>query len=873
MLEQYRKHAAERAAEGIVPKPLDAEQVVALVELIKQPPAGEQDFILDLLANRVPAGVDEAAYVKAGFLAAVAKGEVSSPILDAARATELLGTMLGGYNIAPLIDLLDNEALAPIAAKALSHTLLIFDAFHDVQEKADAGNPFAKQVIKSWAEAEWFTSKPKMPEKLTVTVFKVTGETNTDDLSPAPDAWSRPDIPLHAKAMLKMPREGITHAEQQIAELKQKGFPVAYVGDVVGTGSSRKSATNSVLWFMGNDIPYIPNKREGGVCIGGKIAPIFFNTMEDSGALPFECDVTQMAMGDVIDIYPYAGEVKRHACPEPFGSAQESPVERDSSEVICKFELKTDVILDEVRAGGRIPLIIGRGLTDSARKSLGLEASTVFIRPVDTEDSGKGYTLAQKMVGKACGVAGVRPNTYCEPHMTTVGSQDTTGPMTRDELKDLACLGFSADLVLQSFCHTAAYPKPIDVTMQHTLPDFIMNRGGVSLRPGDGIIHSWLNRMLLPDTVGTGGDSHTRFPIGISFPAGSGLVAFAAATGVMPLDMPESVLVRFKGEMQPGITLRDLVNAIPYVAIQRGLLTVEKQGKKNVFSGRILEIEGLPDLKVEQAFELSDASAERSAGGCTVRLNEAPIREYLNSNITLLKWMIAEGYGDVRTIERRIKAMEDWLANPVLLTPDADAEYFEVIEIDMSEIKEPLLACPNDPDDVKTLSTVAGTKIDEVFLGSCMTNIGHFRAAGKLLEKHQGELPTRLWVAPPTKMDQTQLTEEGYYSTFGKAGARTEMPGCSLCMGNQARVAENSTVVSTSTRNFPNRLGNGANVYLSSAELAAVCSILGKIPTFEEYMHYADQINETAGDTYRYLNFDRMDSYRQKAGGVAQGKA
>ncbi|MGZ5057978.1 MAG: bifunctional aconitate hydratase 2/2-methylisocitrate dehydratase [Methylobacter sp.] len=853
MLEQYRKHAAERAAEGIVPKPLDAEQVAALVELVKQPPAGEEQFILDLLANRIPAGVDEAAYVKAGFLAAIANGEASSPILDAARATELLGTMLGGYNIAPLIQLLDNEALAPIAAKALSHTLLIFDAFHDVQEKADAGNPFAKQVIQSWAEAEWFTGKPKVPEKLTVTVFKVTGETNTDDLSPAPDAWSRPDIPLHAKAMLKMPREGITNAEQQIAELKQKGFPVAYVGDVVGTGSSRKSATNSVLWFMGNDIPYIPNKREGGVCIGGKIAPIFFNTMEDSGALPFECDVTLMAMGDVIDIYPYVGEVKRH----------------DSDELICKFELKTDVILDEVRAGGRIPLIIGRGLTDRARKVLGLPASTVFSRPVTTEDSGKGFTLAQKMVGQACGVSGVRPNTYCEPHMTTVGSQDTTGPMTRDELKDLACLGFSADLVLQSFCHTAAYPKPVDVTMQHTLPDFIMNRGGVSLRPGDGIIHSWLNRMLLPDTVGTGGDSHTRFPIGISFPAGSGLVAFAAATGVMPLDMPESVLVRFKGEMQPGITLRDLVNAIPYATIQRGLLTVEKQGKKNVFSGRILEIEGLPDLKVEQAFELSDASAERSAGGCTVRLNEAPIREYLNSNITLLKWMIAEGYGDVRTIERRIKAMEQWLANPVLLEPDADAEYFEVIEIDMNEIKEPLLACPNDPDDIKPLSAVAGTKIDEVFLGSCMTNIGHFRAAGKLLEKQKGELPTRLWVAPPTKMDQSQLTEEGYYGTFGKAGARTEMPGCSLCMGNQARVAENATVVSTSTRNFPNRLGNGANVYLSSAELAAVCSLLGKIPTVEEYMQYAGQINETAEDTYRYLNFDQMDSYRKKAAGVA----
>jgi aconitate hydratase 2/2-methylisocitrate dehydratase len=846
MLETYRKHVEERAAEGVVPKPLDAEQTAALIELIKQPPAGEEAFILDLLENRIPAGVDEAAYIKAGFLAAIAKGETSSPILTAERATELLGTMLGGYNIAPLIDLLDNAQLAPLAVKALSHTLLVFDAFHDVQEKADAGNAFAQQVLQSWADAEWFTSKPVMPEKLTVTVFKVTGETNTDDLSPAPDAWSRPDIPLHAKAMLKMPREGITNAELQIEVLKEKGFPVAYVGDVVGTGSSRKSATNSVLWFTGRDIPFIPNKREGGVCIGGKIAPIFFNTMEDSGALPFECDVSGMAMGDVIDIYPYLGVVKHH----------------DVDEVLCRFELKTDVLLDEVQAGGRIPLIIGRGLTDRARKALGLGASEVFVRPDDKTDSGKGYTLAQKMVGKACGVAGVRPNTYCEPHMTTVGSQDTTGPMTRDELKDLACLGFSADLVMQSFCHTAAYPKPIDVTMHHTLPDFIMNRGGVALRPADGIIHSWLNRMLLPDTVGTGGDSHTRFPIGISFPAGSGLVAFAAATGVMPLDMPESVLVRFSGEMQAGITLRDLVNAIPYVALQRGLLTLDKKGKKNVFSGRILEIEGLPDLKVEQAFELSDASAERSAGGCTVRLNEAPIREYLNSNISLLRWMIAQGYGDVRTIDRRIKAMQDWLDNPVLLEPDADAEYFEVLEINMSDIKEPLLACPNDPDDIKPLSEVAGTKIDEVFLGSCMTNIGHFRAAGKLLEQQKGDLPSKLWIAPPTKMDESQLTEEGYYDTFKKAGARTEMPGCSLCMGNQARVAKNATVVSTSTRNFPNRLGDGANVYLSSAELAAVCSLLGKIPTVEEYMSYAGQINATAEDTYRYLNFNKMDSYQ-----------
>ena len=847
MLEQYRKHVAERAAEGVVPQPLNTEQVAGLLEIIKQPPAGEEAFILDLLINRVPAGVDEAAYVKAGFLAAIAKGEETSAILDAAKATELLGSMLGGYNIAPLIELLDNKDLAPIAVKALSHTLLVFDAFYDVKEKADAGNEFAKQLVTSWAEAEWFTSKPEVPEKLTVTVFKVTGETNTDDLSPAPDAWSRPDIPLHAKAMLKITREGITNAGQQIAELKKKGFPVAYVGDVVGTGSSRKSATNSVLWHTGNDIPFVPNKRAGGVCIGGKIAPIFFNTMEDSGALPFECDVEKMAMGDVIDIYPYQGVVKRH----------------DSDEIITEFSLKTHVILDEVRAGGRIPLIIGRGLTDRAREALGLEASEVFQRPQNKEDSGKGYTLAQKVVGKACGVAGVRPDTYCEPRMTTVGSQDTTGPMTRDELKDLACLGFSADLVLQSFCHTAAYPKPIDVEMQHTLPDFIMNRGGVALRPGDGIIHSWLNRMLLPDTVGTGGDSHTRFPLGISFPAGSGLVAFAAATGVMPLDMPESVLVRFKGDMQPGITLRDLVNAIPYTAIQKGLLTVEKKGKKNVFSGRILEIEGLPDLKVEQAFELSDASAERSAGGCTIRLNEAPIREYINSNITLLKWMVTEGYGDARTINRRIEQMQEWLQNPVLLEPDADAEYFEIIEIDLNEIKEPLMACPNDPDDVKTLSDVAGTKIDEVFLGSCMTNIGHFRAAGKLLEKHEGQLPTQLWVSPPTKMDQKQLTEEGYYSTFGKVGARMEMPGCSLCMGNQARVADNATVVSTSTRNFPNRLGNNANVYLSSAELASVCSILGKIPDFSEYMAYYEQINATADDTYRYLNFDQMAAYQR----------
>ncbi len=849
MLEQYRAHVKERSESGVVPKPLTAEQTASLVELIKQPPEGEENFILELLTDRIPPGVDEAAYVKAGFLAAIAKGETTSPILTAEKATELLGTMQGGYNVAPLIDLLDNASLAPIAVKALSRTLLVFDAFHDVQEKADGGNEFAKTVMQSWADAEWFTSKPKVAEKLTVTVFKVTGETNTDDLSPAPDAWSRPDIPLHAKAMLQMPREGITNNEEQIKELKQKGFTVAYVGDVVGTGSSRKSATNSVLWYMGDDIPYVPNKRSGGVCIGGKIAPIFFNTLEDSGAFPIECDVEGMDMGDVIDIFPYEGVIKAH----------------DSDRVIAEMALKTEVLLDEIQAGGRIPLIIGRGLTDRTRRVLNLEPSTAFRRPVSGENSGKGFTLAQKMVGKACGVEGVLPGDYCEPHMTTVGSQDTTGPMTRDELKDLACLGFSSDLVMQSFCHTAAYPKPVDINTHHTLPDFIKNRGGVSLRPGDGIIHSWLNRMLLPDTVGTGGDSHTRFPIGISFPAGSGLVAFAAATGVMPLDMPESVLVRFKGEMQPGITLRDLVNAIPYTAIQKGLLTVEKKGKKNVFSGRVLEIEGLPNLKVEQAFELSDASAERSAGGCTIRLAEEPIREYINSNIVMLKWMIAEGYGEVRTIERRVKEMEKWLENPTLMEPDANAEYFEVIEIDLNEIKEPLLACPNDPDDVKTLSEVAGTPIDEIFIGSCMTNIGHFRAAGKLLENYEGALPTRLWVCPPTKMDQAQLVEEGYFSIFGRVGARTEMPGCSLCMGNQARVAEKSTVVSTSTRNFPNRLGKGAFVYLASAELAAVCSILGRIPKVDEYMQYAKKIDAFAAETYRYLNFDQIDIYREIA--------
>jgi aconitate hydratase 2 / 2-methylisocitrate dehydratase len=849
VLEAYRKHVAERAEQGIVPKPLDAEQVAALVELLKNPPKGEEAFILDLISNRVPAGVDEAAYVKAGFLTALANGSATSPIIDKALAVRLLGTMLGGYNIVTLVKLLDDATLAPLAAKELSHTLLMFDAFHDVEERARAGNVHAKALLQSWADAEWFTNKPELPKVLTVSVYKVPGETNTDDLSPAQDAWSRPDIPLHALAMYKMAREGVTNAAAEIAELKKKGFPVALIGDVLGTGSSRKSATNSVLWNIGNDIPHIPNKRDGGVCIGSKIAPIFFNTMEDAGAFPIECDVENMATGDVIDIYTYEGRITRHG----------------TQDVVAEFTLKTEVLLDEVRAGGRIPLIIGRGLTEKARASLGLAPSSVFRLPFNPESSTRGYTLAQKMVGKACGVKGVRPGSYCEPKMTTVGSQDTTGPMTRDELKDLACLGFSADLVMQSFCHTAAYPKPVDIETQHTLPDFIQTRGGVALRPGDGIIHSWLNRMLLPDTVGTGGDSHTRFPIGISFPAGSGLVAFAAATGVIPLDMPESVLVRFKGEMQPGITLRDLVNAIPYAALQSGDLTVEKKGKKNIFSGRILEIEGLPNLKVEQAFELSDASAERSAGGCTIRLNKEPIIEYFKSNITLLRWMITEGYGDARTLERRARAMEEWLKDPQLLEPDADAEYYKIIEIDLNEIKEPLLACPNDPDDIKPLSAVQGTKIDEVFIGSCMTNIGHFRAASEVLKQVKGVIPTRLWIAPPTKMDQHQLVEEGVYSVFGVSGARTEMPGCSLCMGNQARVAPNSTVVSTSTRNFPNRLGEGANVFLASSELAAVSSVLGRIPTMAEYLVYMKNVDTMSGKIYRYLNFNEIKSYMDAA--------
>jgi len=861
MLQAYRAHVAERATLGIPALPLTAQQTAELIELLKSPPKGEETFLLELMTHRVPAGVDDAAKVKASYLAAVAHGTQVCQLINRGKATELLGTMLGGYNLTPLIDLLDDAEVASVAAEALKKTLLMFDQFHDVKEKADKGNAHAKAVLQSWADAEWFTSRPEVPKSIVLTVLKVTGETNTDDLSPAPDAWSRPDIPLHALAMLKNKRDGITPEDDGkrgpvkfIEDLRARGNLVAYVGDVVGTGSSRKSATNSVLWFTGEDIPYVPNKRFGGVCLGSKIAPIFYNTMEDAGALPIELDVSQMNMGDTIELRPYEGTALK------------------DGRVVANFTLKSDVLFDEVRAGGRIPLIIGRGLTAKARESLGLPVSTLFRLPQNPKGTGKGFTLAQKMVGRACGLPegqGVLPGTYCEPKMTSVGSQDTTGPMTRDELKDLACLGFSADLVMQSFCHTAAYPKPVDVKMHHELPEFISNRGGIPLRPGDGIIHSWLNRMLLPDTVGTGGDSHTRFPIGISFPAGSGLVAFGAATGVMPLDMPESVLVRFKGQMQPGITLRDLVNAIPLYAIRSGELTVAKQGKKNVFSGRILEIEGLPDLKVEQAFELSDASAERSAAGCTVHLNKEPIIEYINSNIVMLKWMIANGYSDVRTIKRRIKAMQGWLASPQLLKADADAEYASVIEIDLADIHEPILACPNDPDDVKTLAEVAGVKIDEVFIGSCMTNIGHFRAASKLLENKR-DIPVKLWMAPPTKMDAKQLSDEGHYGVLGSAGARMEMPGCSLCMGNQAQVKEGATVFSTSTRNFPNRLGKNSNVYLGSAELAAICSKLGRIPTKAEYLADMGVLTAASGKVYQYLNFDRVKDYTDAAATVTE---
>ena len=856
MLEAYNAHVAERAALGIPALPLTKDQTAELVVLLKNPPKGKEAELVELITYRVPAGVDDAAKVKAEFLDAVAKGTEKSPLISRIQATELLGTMLGGYNIKPLVELLADAECGAAAAAALKKTLLMFDYFHDVQEMAEKGNANAKGVLQSWADAEWFTSRPAVPESMKLTVFKVTGETNTDDLSPAPDAWSRPDIPLHATIMLKNPRPGIEPDEtgvrgpmKQIEALQKKGNQIAYVGDVVGTGSSRKSATNSVLWWTGQDIPFVPNKRFGGVCLGTKIAPIFFNTMEDAGALPVELDVSQMDMGDEIELRPYDGKA--------FKNGKE----------ISSFSLKSPVILDEVRAGGRIPLIVGRGLTAKARAALGLPASTEFRIPVNPADNKKGFSLAQKMVGRACGLPegqGVRPDTYCEPHMTTVGSQDTTGPMTRDELKDLACLGFSADLVMQSFCHTSAYPKPVDIRTHHELPAFMTNRGGVALRPGDGVIHSWLNRLLLPDTCGTGGDSHTRFPIGISFPAGSGLVAFAAATGVMPLDMPESVLVRFKGKMQPGITLRDLVNAIPLYAIKKGLLTVEKQNKKNIFSGRILEIEGLPDLKVEQAFELSDASAERSAAGCAIQLSKEPIIEYMRSNITLMKWMIANGYEDKRTLGRRIKAMEAWIAKPDLLKADENADYAEIIEIDMSDIKEPILACPNDPDDVKFLSEVAGEKIDEVFTGSCMTNIGHFRAAGKILEG-KSDMPTRLWIAPPTKMDQMVLTEEGYYGVLGRTGARMETPGCSLCMGNQAQIRKGSTAVSTSTRNFPNRLGIDTRVFLASAELASVAALLGRLPTTKEYMDQVESLKTKAGEVYQYMNFDKIKSFSDVA--------
>ena len=842
MLKAYAAHVQERATQNLPPLPLSAEQVAEVVSLLKNPPVDEGENLLNLISNCTPAGVDQAAYVKAAFLSDLAIGKAQSPLINADFAVELLGTMLGGYNVQALVALLDTK-MAGAAVKALSNTILMFDAFHDVDEKMKAGNVHAKALIESWANAEWFSNAPALEQEIKVVVFKVDGETNTDDLSPAQEAWSRPDIPLHAKAMLvsKMP-EGL----KLIDTLKQKGLPLAYVGDVVGTGSSRKSAINSLQWFMGDDLPNIPNKRTGGVILGSKIAPIFFNTAEDSGALPIQCDVSKMQTGDVITIKPFAGQILNA-----------------SGDVISSFDLAPLTMPDEVRAGGRISLIIGRGLTANARQALGLPPSTMFIKSMTPKDTGKGYTLAQKMVGRACGLpegTGVRPGSYCEPKATTVGSQDTTGGMTRDELKELACLGFSADLVMQSFCHTAAYPKPVDIKLQHSLPEFMSSRGGVSLRPGDGVIHSWLNRLILPDTVGTGGDSHTRFPIGISFPAGSGLVAFAAAMGAMPLDMPESVLVRFTGTMQPGITLRDLVNAIPYAAIQKGELTVGKQGKKNVFNGRILEIEGLPDLKVEQAFEFADASAERSANGCTVKLNKEPVIEFLTSNIVLMQNMIDNGYEDARSLQRRIASMQAWLAKPELLSPDADAEYAYTIEIDLNEIKEPLLACPNDPDDIKPLSAVSGDKVDEVFIGSCMTNIGHYRAAAKVLEGSIN-IPTRLWIAPPTRMDEDQLRNEGVYSVFGVAGARTEIPGCSLCMGNQARVADKATVFSTSTRNFDNRMGRDASVYLGSAELAAVCAKLGHIPSYAEYMETVGNKLQNVAEIYKYLSFDQMPDY------------
>ena len=842
MLDLYLSDQNERKSQGLPPLPLNAEQTVSLVELLKKDSAKDPDLLLSLLEKRVPAGVDQAAFVKAAFLTDLAKNNAHSPYIVDDHAIKLLGTMLGGYNVQSLIALLDTDK-AEQATKALSKITLIFDAFYDVEKLHKSGNICATNLIKSWAEAEWFTSKNAIPETLKVKIFKVDGETNTDDLSPAQDAWSRADIPLHAKSMFI---NKIPNIFEIIETLKLENLPIAFVGDIVGTGSSRKSAINSLQWQFGQQIPYIPNKNSGGIILGTKIAPIFFNTAEDSGALPIECDVSNLNTGDVVEI----------------NLKDKKIIDKNANELV-NFNLKPVTILDELRAGGRIPLIIGKGLTEKARTSLKLKPSDKFINIVaqDVSDK-KGFTLAQKIVGKACGVGGVRPGVYCEPKINTVGSQDTTGAMTRDELKELACLGFTADLVMQSFCHTAAYPKPVDIELQHSLPDFISSRGGVSLKAGDGVIHSWLNRMILPDRVGTGGDSHTRFPIGISFPAGSGLVAFSAAIGVMPLDMPESVLVRFSGEVQPGITLRDLVNSIPYFAIQKGELTIGKKDKKNVFNGRILEIEGLPDLKVEQAFEFSDASAERSSNGCTVRLDDKPIIEFLNSNIVLMQNMIADGYKDSRTLERRIKDMQEWLKQPILLEPDSDADYAYILDIDLNSVTEPLIACPNDPDNIKKLSDIANNKIDEVFIGSCMTNIGHYRAAAKVLEG-KTNIKAKLWIAPPTRMDESQLKKEGIYSTFNSVGARTEIPGCSLCMGNQARVEDNATVFSTSTRNFDNRMGKGAQVYLGSAELAALCSLLGYIPSKEEYLKLmAEKIDNDSDEIYKYLNFDQLTDYK-----------